>query len=193
MINKIVDRLIASVDCCPWGAHAYGSAYRPLVAEKVGLPLGYSPSERLRRDASPWTTVQAVLAPVQFAVFLVSLALVLHYLMSGQGLQIATASILLKTCLLLLIMVTGAIWERDVFGQYLFAPAFFWEDVLSFVVIGLHCGYVAVLLTGAASPRAQMLIVLAAYLSYLINAGQFLMKLRAFRPKHAAPPGGLAG
>ena len=30
------------------------------------------------------------------------------------------------------IMVTGAIWEKVVFGQYLFAPAFFWEDVFSF-------------------------------------------------------------
>ena len=33
----------------------------------------YTAEERLRRDASPWTLVQGVLAPVQFLVFLVSL------------------------------------------------------------------------------------------------------------------------
>ena len=69
--------------------------------------------------------VQGVLAPVQFAVFLISLGLVLRYLATGEGYAIATASVVLKTLLLYTIMITGSIWERDVFGRYLFAPAFF--------------------------------------------------------------------
>ncbi|WP_375265839.1 2-vinyl bacteriochlorophyllide hydratase [Planktotalea sp.] len=146
--------------------------------QQVGL---YTPEQRVRRDASIWTTVQAVLAPLQFAVFLVSLVLVLRYLMNGAGYEIATVSIIAKTFLLYLIMVTGAIWEKVVFGQWLFAPAFFWEDVFSFVVIALHTLYLYGLLTGSISPDALIVIVLAAYATYVVNAGQFLWKLRAAR------------
>ena len=146
--------------------------------EQVGL---YTPEQRVRRDTSVWTTVQAILAPLQFAVFLVSLVLVLRYLTSGSGYEVATVSIIAKTFLLYLIMVTGAIWEKVVFGQWLFAPAFFWEDVFSFVVIALHSLYLYGLLTGSISPDALIVIVLAAYATYVVNAGQFLWKLRAAR------------
>ncbi|MEH6775540.1 MAG: 2-vinyl bacteriochlorophyllide hydratase, partial [Cereibacter changlensis] len=86
-----------------------------------------------------------------------------------------------KTALLYLIMVTGAIWEKTVFGQYLFAPAFFWEDVFSFAVIALHTAYLWALFSGSVSPAGQMVIVLAAYATYVINAGQFLWKMRLAR------------
>lgn len=178
MLTRLVNQLMSPFDCCPWVGHAYGLQARP--APKARPPFLYSPAERRRRDASPWTLVQGILAPIQFLVFLASLGLVLHYLISGHGLALATLSILVKTAVLLTIMVTGAIWERDVFGQYLFAPAFFWEDVFSFLVIGLHGLYVAALLGGAGA-QAQMLIALAAYASYVINASQFLLKLRAAR------------
>jgi 3-vinyl bacteriochlorophyllide hydratase len=141
----------------------------------------YTPDERARRDASPWTVVQGILAPVQFLVFLVSLALVLRYLLTGDGYTAATISIVIKTGVLYLIMVTGAIWEKVVFGQYLFAPAFFWEDVFSFAVIGLHTAYIVALFTHSLSPVSLMLLALAAYATYVINAGQFLWKLRMAR------------
>jgi 3-vinyl bacteriochlorophyllide hydratase len=125
--------------------------------------------------------VQGILAPLQFIVFLISLALVLNYLATGAGYQAATISIVVKTLVLYTIMVTGAIWEKVVFGQYLFAPAFFWEDVVSFFVIALHTAYLAALAFGWASPRVLMLIALAAYAIYVVNAAQFLLKLRAAR------------
>ncbi|MEL6607333.1 MAG: 2-vinyl bacteriochlorophyllide hydratase [Pseudomonadota bacterium] len=146
----------------------------------------YTPEERARRDATVWTLVQGVLAPLQFLVFLASLVLVIRYLATGAGYEIATQSILAKTAFLYLIMVTGAIWEKVVFGQYLFAPAFFWEDVFSFAVIALHTLYLWVLFTGAAGPAAQMWIALAAYAAYCINAFQFLWKLRQARLQSAA-------
>ena len=67
------------------------------------------------------------------------------------------------------------------FGQYLFAPAFFWEDVFSFVVITLHSLYIYALLTSSLSPSGLMVLALAAYATYAINAGQFLWKLRLAR------------
>ncbi|MEQ9261081.1 MAG: 2-vinyl bacteriochlorophyllide hydratase [Roseovarius sp.] len=141
----------------------------------------YTRAQRARRDATIWTVVQGVLAPAQFLVFLVSLALVLRFLATGEGYAAATLSILIKTGFLYLIMVTGAIWEKVVFGQWLFAPAFFWEDVFSFAVIALHTGYVWALYTGALPPSGLMVLALAAYAAYVVNAGQFLLKLRAAR------------
>jgi 3-vinyl bacteriochlorophyllide hydratase len=125
--------------------------------------------------------VQGVLAPVQFFVFLVSLALVLRYLVTGAGYEAATLSILVKTGVLYLIMVTGAIWEKVVFGQYLLAPAFFWEDLVSFAVIALHTLYVVVLWTEFLPPAGQMAVALLAYLLYVVNATQFVLKLRRAR------------
>jgi 3-vinyl bacteriochlorophyllide hydratase len=144
-------------------------------------PPLYSPQERLRRDASPWTKVQAVLAPVQFLIFILSLALVLRYLATGNGLTAATTSIVIKTLALYTIMITGSIWEHAVFGRYLFARAFFWEDVFSILVLALHTAYLVVLVTGWIGPVGQMTLALVAYVTYLINATQFLLKLRAAR------------
>jgi 3-vinyl bacteriochlorophyllide hydratase len=157
------------------------------TARTTGKPL-YTREQRSRRDASRWTLVQGILAPFQFLVFLISLALVLRYLATGLGYEAATVSIVAKTLVLYTIMITGALWERDVFGQYLFAPAFFWEDVVSFVVIALHSFYLYAILTGTMAPREQMLVALAAYAVYVVNAGQFLLKLRAARLQAAASP-----
>ncbi|NBD29046.1 MAG: 2-vinyl bacteriochlorophyllide hydratase [Alphaproteobacteria bacterium] len=160
----------------------------PISAQRNAQPGPlYSAAQRRRRDESVWTLVQGVLAPLQFLVFLVSLVLVLRYLATGAGYEIATWSILLKTGVLYLIMVTGAIWEKVVFGQYLFAPAFFWEDVFSFAVIGLHTAYVWALFAGGMEPVSLMWLALAAYAAYVVNAGQFLLKLRAARLHSEAP------
>ncbi len=153
----------------------------PELADRQEHVTLYTPEQRARRDATVWTTVQGILAPAQFLVFLVSLILVLRYLASGLGYEVATLSILVKTGFLYLIMITGAIWEKVVFGQYLFARSFFWEDVFSFAVIALHTAYIWALLSATLSPHGLMLLALAAYAAYVINAGQFLLKLRAAR------------
>ncbi len=153
---------------------------------KLDTPL-YTPEERARRDATGWTLVQGVLAPLQFVVFLISLALVLRYLSTGEGFWAASLSIVIKTLVLYAIMITGSIWEKVVFGKYLFARAFFWEDVFSMAVLALHSAYLAALFTGWLTPAEQMLLALAAYAAYVINAAQFLLKLRRAR-LDAAPP-----
>lgn len=141
----------------------------------------YTEEERRRRDESPWTIVQGVLAPLQFLVFLISLTLVLRYLATGEGAVAADTSIVVKTLVLYTIMITGAIWEKRVFGQWLFARAFFWEDVFSMLVLALHTAYLVMLLGAYGTVGERMVLALAAYGTYLINAGQFLLKLRAAR------------
>ena len=141
----------------------------------------YTADERVRRDATRWTLVQALLAPLQFFVFLASLVLVLRYLQTGQGESAATLSIVIKTILLYTIMITGCIWEKVVFGRYLFAPSFFWEDVFSMLVLALHTAYLVALFNGSLPVREQMLLALSGYAAYVINAAQFFLKLRAAR------------
>lgn len=129
--------------------------------------------------------MQGVLAPLQFLVFIVSLALVVRFLMTGEGLFAATVSVVVKTVTLYTIMVTGSIWEREVFGRYLFARPFFWEDVFSILVLALHTAYLGAL-AAAIDPRQQMFIALAAYAAYVVNATQFVLKLRAARRESEA-------
>ncbi len=141
----------------------------------------YTREQRERRDRSKWTLVQGILAPFQFVIFLISLVLVIRFLLTGEGEFAATISIVIKTLALYAIMITGSIWEKVVFGQYLFARAFFWEDVFSMLVLALHTAYLIVLFFGLLTVKEQMLLALAAYFTYVINAGQFLYKLRAAR------------
>lgn len=157
--------------------------YRPL----------YTPEQRRRRDQSRWTLVQGVLAPLQFAVFLVSVVLVIRYLLTGHGLAAASVSVVLKTLCLYAIMVTGSLWEKAVFGRYLFAAAFFWEDVVSMLVLALHSAYLIALAGHWLSGEQQMLLALAAYAAYLLNAGQFLYKLRLARLGEPRRHAGRAG
>ena len=154
---------------------------RTRTKTKQGSEPLYTPSQRKRRDETVWTLVQGVLAPLQFLVFLISLTLVVRYLVTGFGYEIAAFSIVLKTIVLLVIMVTGAIWEKVVFGQYLLASAFFWEDIVSFFVIALHLAYVWALFANYLSEQQLMLLALTAYAVYLINAVQFVWKLRVAR------------
>ncbi len=152
----------------------------------------YTPAERVRRDATRWTLVQGLLAPLQFVVFLISLGLVLRSLATHEGYALANASVVVKTLLLYTIMITGCIWEKVVFGRWLFAPAFFWEDVFSMLVLALHTAYLVALATNALDARGLMLLALAAYATYVINAAQFILKLRAARLDAAREPA-LAG
>ncbi len=147
----------------------------------TGTPGLYTPEQRKRRDASAWTLVQAVLAPLQFLVFLVSVGLVIRFLVTGEGEAAATLSVVIKTITLYLIMVTGCIWEKVVFGRYLFAPAFYWEDMFSMLVLALHTAYLAALTGGLLQSHQLMYLALGAYAAYVINAAQFLLKLRAAR------------
>jgi 3-vinyl bacteriochlorophyllide hydratase len=184
----VMGRLVDGFDCAPWQASAGCGARR--AARSNAQPL-YTPEQKRRRDATPWTLVQGVLAPVQFLVFLVSLGLVVRYLATGDGLAAANGSVVVKTLTLYTIMITGAIWERAVFGRYLFAPAFWWEDMVSMLVLALHTAYLYALATASLSPHGLMLLALAAYATYVVNATQFVMKLRAARKQSEWLPGAM--
>jgi 3-vinyl bacteriochlorophyllide hydratase len=186
MITSFSD-LLNTFDNSPWPAASgrCSGAVEPRVTSLV-----YTPEQRRRRNSSPWTMVQGLLAPLQFIAFAASTSLVLHYLISGHGYKAATISVVVKTGFLYAIMITGSMWEKAVFDRYLLAPAFFWEDMFSFLVIALHTAYLLALVTGALTSQQMMLLALTAFSAYVVNAAQFVLKLRAVRRE--APAIGMA-
>ena len=179
--GQILDRSIARFVSCPWTAHTGSVGNCDVQHKDTWVTPLYTPEERRRRDETPWTLVQGILAPLQFLVFLVSLWFVANFMLTGAGYEIATATVVGKTLVLYAIMVTGMIWERAVFGQYLFAKSFFWEDFVSMFVIAAHTIYLLAVFTQFLTPGQEMVIALVAYTLYVINAAQFLVKLRAAR------------
>lgn len=145
----------------------------------------YTPEQIARRDASPWTRVQMILAPIQFVAFLVSFGLVIYYLATGEGYLAATISVLVKIALLWAITITGMLWEKDVYGQYFLAPAFFWEDMGNLVAILTHNAYFVAQWLGW-SQTAVMWLMVFAYVTYLVNVAQFVVKgIRSARQRRA--------
>jgi 3-vinyl bacteriochlorophyllide hydratase len=138
----------------------------------------YTPEQLEKRNASKWTTSQAILAPIQFLIFLAGLTVTYLY---SQGIWITdftwiTTFVILKTAMLVLIFVTGGFFELEVFGQFAFAHEFFWEDFGSAIAMIVHISYFILFWMGL---DEKMLITTAylAYLSYLINAAQFVIRL----------------
>ncbi len=146
----------------------------------------YTPEQMARRDASVWTKVQAILAPLQFLAFIISFTLVTRALLSGEGYAIANNSVLVKIVLLWAITITGMIWEKEIFGHYFLAREFFWEDVGNAVAIVTHNLY---FLARALhwSDRAVLTLMLLAYCTYMINCAQFIRRgIMAGRQRRAA-------
>lgn len=178
--DYVIDRFAPS----PWAPPVRSCGAQNKAAKIQHL---YTVEERARRDSTKWTLVQGILAPLQLLVFVASAWLVLGYLSTGEGYEVASASVIAKTMILYLIMVTGSIWEKKVFGKYLFAPAFFWEDVVSMLVIALHTAYLVAVIADWGTPYDRMMIAVAAYVSYVINATQFILKFRLARLENPTP------
>jgi 3-vinyl bacteriochlorophyllide hydratase len=66
--------------------------------------------------------------------------------------------------------------------------------VVSILVLALHTTYLIALLSGVVDAERQMWLALAAYAAYVINATQFVMKLRAARlQEHLWTPAAVVG
>ncbi|WP_254150863.1 2-vinyl bacteriochlorophyllide hydratase [Candidatus Chloroploca mongolica] len=135
----------------------------------------YTEDQLRRRERSRWTKVQIILAPIQFVVFLISFALVLRYLATGEGYLIATISIWIKIALIWALTITGMLWEYDMFDHYFMAKEFFWEDVGNLIAIITHNLYFVAQWMGADS-RTVMWVMVFAYVTYLFNAVQFVVR-----------------
>jgi 3-vinyl bacteriochlorophyllide hydratase len=134
--------------------------------------MQYTQEQLRRRQASKWTRVQAVLAPLQFVSFLLSVGLVWRYLASGEGYAAAHAASLVKVLLMVLITVTGMLWEKDVYDHYFLAREFFWEDVVNGISLLMHMVFVVAVFAGV-SERGVMVLMAVALATYVVNFVQF--------------------
>jgi 3-vinyl bacteriochlorophyllide hydratase len=149
----------------------------------------YTPDQLARRERSMWTRVQIILAPIQFVAFLISFGLVIHYLVTGQGYLAATISIWIKISLIWALTITGMLWEYDMYDHYFMAKEFFWEDLGNLIAILTHNAYFVAKWVGA-DERTVMWVMVVAYVSYLFNAAQFVVRgIRSGRQRRALQQG----
>lgn len=145
----------------------------------------YTPDQLRRREASRWTRVQIILAPIQFVAFVISFALVVRYLATGNGYMAATISVWIKIALIWVLTITGMLWEYDMFDHYFLAKEFFWEDIGNLIAIITHNLYFVAQWMGADS-RTVMWVMVFAYITYLFNAAQFVARgVRSARQRQA--------
>jgi 3-vinyl bacteriochlorophyllide hydratase len=137
----------------------------------------YTPEQLQKRNASVWTKVQGILAPIQFLIFLAGLTVTWLYTKGTiTDFGWITTFVTLKTFMLVLIFVTGGFFELEVFGKFAFAHEFFWEDFGSAIAMIVHISYFILFWMGL-EQHILILTAYLAYLSYLINAAQFVIRL----------------
>lgn len=142
----------------------------------------YTTEQMERRRTSKWTIVQIVGAPIQLLIFLVSCGFVIYSLVTGEGFLATQISFLVKVIVLYFMCITGMFWEKDVFDHYYFAPQFFKEDAVTTVVMLTHTICLVALLLGV-NDKTLLLLIIVAYLSYVINALQYFFKFLKNRQK----------
>ena len=72
LFSKVFDGWLDSLAPCPWPAHVGSHLANKHGKEPVKQAL-HTREERIRRDASPWTLVHAILPPLQFVLFAIRL------------------------------------------------------------------------------------------------------------------------
>ncbi|MCP4717117.1 MAG: 2-vinyl bacteriochlorophyllide hydratase [Deltaproteobacteria bacterium] len=135
----------------------------------------YTPEQLARRKASIWTPIVTVLSILQFLAFIISFYLVIRFLSTGQGYTLATISVWVKITMLWCITLAGMLWEKDVYGHYFMCKEFFWEDMGNLIAMLTHNAYFIVQWMSF-DPKKVMLVMLFAYITYLFNFGQFMLK-----------------
>ena len=139
-----------------------------------------------RRNASTWTLIHPIFAIGQLGVFLVSLVLLALYFAHDVSFRAVHASVLIKIAFMIGAVVTGSLWEHDVYGKWWFAHEFFIEDVMTANVFLLHIGYLITIYAFPGSMRASLAMLGVAYLAYGLNVGQYILSHLRFRQSSEA-------
>jgi 3-vinyl bacteriochlorophyllide hydratase len=131
---------------------------------------------RARRSSSVWTRVHPIFALGQLGAFFVSVLLLAGYFAGWVSYAAVFESVLVKIAFMIGAIVTGAFWERDVYGHYWFAPEFFFEDAMTVNVFLLHLGFLAVAYSQPNMPEKSLVMLGIAYLVYVANVAQYILR-----------------
>lgn len=140
-----------------------------------------------RRDASVWTAIHPVFAIGQLGVFLVSLVLVALYFLHVVAFSAVHLSVLIKIAFMIGAVITGSLWEHDVYGKWWFAQEFFVEDVMTLNVFLLHLGYLVTIYGWPDNSRAYLAMLGLAYLVYGLNVSQYIASHLRMRKSSRQP------
>jgi 3-vinyl bacteriochlorophyllide hydratase len=142
---------------------------------------------RTRRAASVWTRIHPIFALGQLGAFIVSIGFLVAYAFGWVGFAAVHESVLIKIALMIGAIVTGALWEKDVFNWYWFAPEFFFEDAMTVNVFLLHLGYLAIVYTEPGNPAKALLMLGLAYVVYTANVVQYVWRTHKMGVDAAIP------
>ncbi len=134
-----------------------------------------------RREATIWTKLHLPFALGQLAVCAISVLLIAAFFAGYVPFSVVHASALLKISLMAGAVITGSLWEKDVYGFWWFAPQFFFEDLLTYVVALFQIGYLIVYYHQPNNLAANVAVLMVCYLAYIINVTQYVLKHRSAR------------
>ncbi len=138
-----------------------------------------------RRDASIWTRIHPIFAIGQLGIFLVSVVLLVLFAFHVVPFTAVYLSVLMKIACMVGAIVTGSLWERDVFGPWWFADDFFIEDVMTVNVFLLHVGVVVTYFVQSPDLRAVLALLVFSYAVYALNVGQYIFRHMGMRGQAA--------
>jgi 3-vinyl bacteriochlorophyllide hydratase len=139
-----------------------------------------------RRRASIWTLIHPLFAIGQLLAFFVSVGLFVAYLRGSVPFHVVHVSVLVKVGLMVGAVLTGAFWERDVFGYWWFAPEFLFEDVMTLIVFITQLTYLAMVFFHPHMMNAIIGILAVAYLVYIGNVAQYIHRTQARKKETAS-------
>lgn len=138
----------------------------------------YTPEQLAKRNASVWTDIQIILAPIQFIFFLTGVILNTLYAYNIVAIDFfwISIAILFKTLFFAILFITGMFFEKEIFDQWVYSPEFLWEDVGSTIAAFFHLLYFVMAWMGY--PEHVLVIeAYIAYLTYVGNALQYLIRI----------------
>ncbi len=138
----------------------------------------YTPEQLVKRNASVWTDIQIILAPIQFLFFVVGLTTTALYKYSlfVTSFYWVSVAILFKTLFFALLFITGMFFEKEIFNKWVYSKEFFWEDVGSTIAAFFHLLYFF-LAWRHYSEKVLLFDAFLAYFTYVLNALQYLVRI----------------
>jgi len=139
-----------------------------------------------RRKASIWTMIHPLFAIGQLLAFLFSVGLLIGFFRGAVAFHIVHVSVLIKIGLMVGAVITGSLWEHDMYGYWWFAPEFLLEDVMTLIVFIFQLSYLAVVAFHPDFLAAIVMMLCIAYTVYVINVAQYIHRTQLQKQQTAA-------
>ncbi|GAC1397412.1 MAG: hypothetical protein NVS2B8_08440 [Vulcanimicrobiaceae bacterium] len=138
------------------------------------MPESSALAVRDRRTSSIWTIVHPLFAIGQLLAFFVSVGLLIAFFRGAVSYEMVHVSVLVKIGLMVGAVLTGSLWEHDVFGYWWFAPEFLLEDVMTLIVFLFQLAYLVVVAFHRDLMPAVLMMLGLAYTVYVVNVAQYI-------------------